>query len=82
TLYRLGRTDDAKAQWQRSQRRLMQLQSEGAADGPERRQLRLALQKKMKQAEDGQPVTVAPVVEGAAAAPQQAKNEEEEAGSQ
>ena len=67
TLYRLGRAEDAKAQWQRSQQRLTQLQAEGSADGPERRQLRLTLQKKMKQAENGQPVTVAPVVEGAAA---------------
>jgi predicted Zn-dependent protease len=73
TLYRLGRPADAKAQWQRSQQRLTQLQAEGIADGPERRQLRLALQKKMKQVEDGQPVTVAPVVEGPSA-PQQAKN--------
>lgn len=73
TLYRLGHTDDAKQQWERSQRRLVQLQADGFADSPDRRQLRLELQKKLKQAEDGQPVSVAPVVEGAAA-PQQAKN--------
>jgi tetratricopeptide (TPR) repeat protein len=70
TLYRLGRAGDAKGQWQRSQQRLAQLQAEGIADSPDRRQLRLELQKKLKQAEDGQPVSVAPVVE----APQQAKN--------
>ncbi len=80
-LYRLGRSEDAAAQWQRSQQRLKQLQAQGFADSPDRRQLRLELQKKLKQIEDGQPVTVAPVVEGAAA-PQQAKKQEEEARSQ
>jgi Tfp pilus assembly protein PilF len=68
TLYRLGRTDDAKAQWQRSSQRLEDTDS----DRNDLKQLRLELQKKLKQAEDGQPVTVAPVVEGAAR--QQAKN--------
>ncbi|HEV2293032.1 MAG TPA: tetratricopeptide repeat protein [Tepidisphaeraceae bacterium] len=70
TLYRLGRTDDAIQQWQRAQQRLAQVQSEGITDSPDRRRLRLELQRKLKQAEDGQPVTVAPVV----GAPQQAKN--------
>ncbi|MGB7156759.1 MAG: tetratricopeptide repeat protein, partial [Tepidisphaeraceae bacterium] len=69
TLYRLGRADDAKQQWQRSSDRLEQ--TEG--DRNDLKQLRLELQKKLKQAADGQPVTVAPVVEGAAGK-QQAKN--------
>ncbi len=69
TLYRLGRTDDAMQQWQRSRQRLAQLQSDGIADSPDRRQLRLELQAKLKQAQDGQPVTVAPVVEKREALP-------------
>jgi predicted Zn-dependent protease len=68
TLYRLGLAQQAKAQWQRSSQRLEETDS----DRNDLTQLRLELQKKLKQAEEGQPVTVAPVVEGAAR--QQAKN--------
>jgi predicted Zn-dependent protease len=68
TLYRLGLAQQAKAQWQRSSQRLEETDS----DRNDLKQLRLELQKKLKQAEEGQPVTVAPVVEGAAR--QQAKN--------
>jgi len=68
TLYRLGLKEQAKAQWQRSSQRLEETDS----DRNDLKQLRLELQKKLKQAEEGQPVTVAPVVEGAAR--QQAKN--------
>lgn len=73
TLYRLGRTEDATAQWRRARQRLAQLQSENIADSPDRRQLRLELQKKLEQVKAGQPVTVAPVVEPSAKA-RQAKN--------
>jgi tetratricopeptide (TPR) repeat protein len=60
TLYRLGRRDEAIRHWKRSQERLGQ--SDGDRD--ELKQLRLQLQEKLKQAEAGQSVNVAPVAEG------------------
>lgn len=69
TLYRLNEKTRAAAQWKRSHERM------GEQDGAERdelRQLRLQLQQKLKQAEAGQPVSVAPTAEEPA--PRQAKN--------
>jgi predicted Zn-dependent protease len=73
-LYRLGREDEAVAQWKRSQERLGQA---GNTEREDLKQLRLQLQQKLKQVEAGQPVNVAPVVEGPASGNgtrQQAKN--------
>jgi predicted Zn-dependent protease len=76
TLYRLTETAKATAQWKRSQERMgRDAGGGGGAGGDDRddlRQLRLQLQQKIKQAEAGQPVTVAPTAEEPAA--RQAKN--------
>jgi len=69
-LYRLDKRPEAMAQWKRSQDRLGRGGS-GEDDRDELKQLRLQLQKKLKQAESGQPVSVAPVADEAA---KQAKN--------
>jgi tetratricopeptide (TPR) repeat protein len=60
TLYRLNRTADAKIKWQLSLQRMEQLQSERE----DLKTLRLQLQAKLRQADAGQTVNVAPVVEG------------------
>ena len=70
TLYRLDEKDEAAEQWKRSQER-MGPQGLSEDDRDELRQLRLQLQQKLKQAEAGQPVTVAPTAEEPA---KQAKN--------
>jgi Tfp pilus assembly protein PilF len=73
TLYRLSAKEKATAQWKRSQERMTR--HGGVAGGDERddlRQLRLQLQQKIKQAEAGQPASVAPTAEEPA--PRQAKN--------
>lgn len=81
TLYRLDLRGDATAQWKRSQERLGRAAAPAAAgaggnDAPppeagETGRLRLQLQQKIRQAESGQPVTVAPV---ASEPTKQAKN--------
>jgi tetratricopeptide (TPR) repeat protein len=81
-LYRLNLKSDAAAQWKRSQERMgaaagaaaaggVQDDDDATAAGSETARLRLQLQQKLKQAESGQPVNVAPVAEGPA---KQAKN--------
>ena len=76
TLYRLNEKTKAAAQWKRSQERMGEAGgAAGGGGGEERddlRQLRLQLQQKIKQAEAGQPVNVAPTA--AEPAPRQAKN--------
>jgi Tfp pilus assembly protein PilF len=61
-LYRLGRHDDAVKQWKRSQQRLTQMEN---SERDDLKQLRLQLQQKIRQADSGQPVNVAPIVETA-----------------
>jgi Tfp pilus assembly protein PilF len=61
TLYRLDQKADAAAQWKRSQERMGRRGAEN--DDREDQQLRLQLQQKLKQAEAGDPVTVAPTAE-------------------
>jgi tetratricopeptide (TPR) repeat protein len=65
-LYRLNRHDEAVKQWQRSLDRL----GEVVANREDLRQLRSVLVRKLEQANAGQPVDVAPVIE----TPQQASN--------
>jgi predicted Zn-dependent protease len=82
TLYRLEAKDQAAAQWKRSQERMGRQQGNGGGGGgggggasderDDLRQLRLQLQQKIKQAEAGHPVNVAPTAEEPA--PRQAKN--------
>lgn len=64
TLYRLQRNDDAVKQWQRSLKRLDDDTSAGADARDDLKQLRLQLKKKLDQQQRGEPVNVAPVLEG------------------
>ena len=70
-LYRLHQNKPAQDAWKRSLERMGNV-----ADREELRKLKLQLQTKLRQAEAGQPVTVAPVVEsnGDDVKPEQAKN--------
>jgi Tfp pilus assembly protein PilF len=68
TLYRLNQRAAAQSQWKHSQERLGK---PSADERDEYKQLRLQLQQKLKQAEAGADVTVAPVAQEPA---KQAKN--------
>lgn len=68
-LYRLARVTDAAKEWKRSLQRLQEVGS----TRDDLRQLKLQLEQKLRQQEQGQPVNVAPVVENATRATQ-AKN--------
>jgi len=61
--YRAGDLKEARALWKRSLERLAEMNE----DREDLRQLRLQLQQKLKQAEDGQPVKVAPTTESSKA---------------
>jgi tetratricopeptide (TPR) repeat protein len=69
-LYRLGRHDEATAMWKRS---LAGLKRTGG-QRDDLRQLQLLLDKKISQAESGQPASVAPIVETGTQNGVQAKN--------
>lgn len=68
TLYRLGRTAEAHAQWLRAR----ELLGEGQLDRSDLRDLRIELQRKIREYDEGATVRVAPVVEPASQASQQA----------
>ena len=62
TLYRQGESAAAGAQWERAARRIAEMSPE-ERDRDDLKQLRLHLERKRKQLEAGQPVSVAPVTE-------------------
>jgi tetratricopeptide (TPR) repeat protein len=62
TLYRQGNEAAAGAQWERAARRILAMPPE-ERDRDDLKQLRLQLERKRKQLEAGQPVSVAPVTE-------------------
>src|SRR5262249_689683 len=66
TLYRLNGMAEARGLWQQSLERLderLKLRGDDAAGGDDLKTLKLQLQQKLKQADQGSPVNVAPVVE-------------------
>ena len=73
--YRMGDVPGAKKQWERSMERLGQVNADARDD---LKKLKLELQSKLKQAESGQPVNVAPVVESIDAKKLQAKTKQSE----
>ena len=62
TLYRQGNAEAAGAQWDRAARRILAMPPE-ERDRDDLKQLRLQLERKRKQLEAGQPVSVSPVAE-------------------
>jgi tetratricopeptide (TPR) repeat protein len=72
TLYRLNQTQDAVKLWRRCVERLGELDGAGI-ERPDLAKLRLQLRQKLRQADAGQPVKVAPVVETSSEAKQASK---------
>jgi Tfp pilus assembly protein PilF len=69
TLYRQGDAAGAGAQWKRASQRLAEMPAD-EADRDDMKQLRLQLERKARQLDAGQPVSVAPAEAGAAARPE------------